>query len=144
MPATRPYEPSDRAAAIDALGNSRAVDQTSHRIVTAKAGAAAGIAPWFERGPGREPSLGWVKLPGDDRRLFYQLIEACAQDALDRSYQHASFTVHDARLLSLIQHTFTVEPQPAAWGPDSGQATSWEIRVDLQDALAQLRRVLVA
>ena len=144
MPATKPYEPSDRAAAIDELGNSRAVDQTSHRIVTAKAGAAAGIALWIEPGPGGEPYLGEVKLPGDDRRLFYQLIEACAQDALDRSYQHASFTVHDARLLSLIQRDFSVEALPAAWDPDSGQATSWEIRVDLQDALAQLRRVLDA
>ena len=144
MPATKPYEPSDRAAAIDALGDSRAVDQTSHRIVTAKAGAAAGLALWMEPGPGGEPYLGEVKPPRDDRRLFYQLIEACAQDALDRGHQHASFTVHDARLLSLIQRDFNVEPQPSAWEPDSGQAASWEIRVDLQDALVQLRRALAA
>ncbi len=144
MPATRPYEQSDRTAAIEELGDARAVDQTSHRIVTADAGAAAGIALWIEPGRGGEAYLGEVKLPGDDRRLFYQLIEACARDALDRGYQHASFTVHDARLLSLIQRDFSVEPQPAAWDPDSGQAASWEIRVDLQDALVQLRRALDA
>lgn len=144
MPATRPYEPSDRAAAIDGLGDARAVDQMSHRMVTADAGAAAGIALWIEPGPGGEPLLGEVKLPGDDRRLFYQLIEACAQDALDRGHAHASFTVHDARLLSLIERDFIVEPRPAAWDPASGAAVSWEIRVDLQDALDQLRRALDA
>ncbi len=144
MPATRPYEQSDRTAAIEELGDARAIDQTSHRMVTADAGAAAGIALWIEPGPGGEAYLGEVELPGDDRRLFYQLIEACAQDALDRGFKHASFTVHDARLLSLIQRDFNVEPQPSAWDPDSGQAASWEVRVDLQDALVQLRRALDA
>ncbi|MCI0777510.1 MAG: hypothetical protein J4N95_04965 [Chloroflexi bacterium] len=144
MPATRPYQPSDRTAAIEALGDARAVDQTSHRIVVADAGPAAGIALWTEPGPGGEPYLGDVKLPGAARRLFYQLIEACAQDALDRGYEHASFTVHDATLLSLIQGDFTIEPQPTAWDPGSGRAASWDIRVNLQDALVQLRRVLDA
>ena len=144
MPATRPYEPSDRAAAIDALGDARAIDQASHRVVTAEAGAAAGIALWIEPGPGGEPHLGEVKLPGDDQRLFYQLIEACAQDALDRGYEHASFTVHDAGLLALIERDFIVEPQPSAWDAASGRAVSWEVRVELRDALAQLRRALGA
>jgi len=144
MPATRPYEPSDRAAAVDALGDTRAVDQTSHRIVTAEAGANAGVAIWIEPGPGGEPHLGEVKLPVDDRRLFYQLIQACAQDALDCGFQHASFTVHNARLLALIERDFIVEPRPAAWDADTGQALSWDVRVDLRDALAQLRRALDA
>ena len=144
MPATRPYEPSDRAAAIEQLGDARAVDQATHRIVTAEAGAAAGIALWTEPGPGGEPYLGEVKLASDDRRLFYQLIEACAQDAFDRGYEHATFTVHDAQLLSLIERDFNVAPQPAAWDPSSGLAVSWEIRVELRDALAQLRTVLDA
>ena len=144
MAATRPYEPSDRAAAIAELGDARAVDQTSHRIVVAEGGAAAGIALWTEPGPGGEPYLGDVKLPGAARRLLYQLIEACAQDALDRGYKHASFTVHDATLLSQIQGDFAIEPQPAAWDSGSGQAVSWEVHVDLQDALAQLGIVLDA
>ena len=144
MPATRPYQPSDRTAAIAKLGDARAVDQTSHRIVVADAGPAAGIALWTEPGPGGEPYLGDVRLPGNNLQLFYQLIEACAQDALDRGYEHASFTVYDATLLSLIQSDFTIEPQPTAWDPDSGQPASWEVRVDLQDALAQLRKALDA
>ena len=144
MPATRPYKPSERTAAIEALGDARAVDQTSHRIVVADAGPAAGIALWTEPGPGGEPYLGDVKLPGAARRLFYQLIEACAQDALDRGYEHASLTVHDATLLSLIQDDFTIEPQPTAWDPDSGQPAGWEVRVDLQDALVQLGKALDA
>ena len=144
MPATRPFEPSDRTAAIDALGDARGVDQTSHQIVTADAGPAAGIALWIEPGPGGEAYLGDVRLPGNNRRLFYQLIEACAQDAVDRGHEHASFTVYDARLLSLIQRTFAMAPQPTAWDPDSGQAASWEVRVDLQDALTQLGKALDA
>ncbi len=144
MPATRPYETSDRASAIEQLGDARAVDQVSHRIHTAESGPAAGVAVWVEPGPGGEPYLGAVKVPSDDRQLFYQLIEACAQDALDRGYQHASFTVHDARLLSLIRRDFTVEATPAGWDPESGQPVQWDIRVDLQDALEQLQRVLHA
>ena len=144
MPATRPYETSDRASAIEQLGDARAVDQTSHRIVMAAAGAAAGIALWIEPGPGGDPYLGEVKLSGDDRHLFYQLIEACAQDALDRGYQHASFTVHDAQLLSLIRRDFTVEATPAGWDAENGRPVQWDIRVELRDALEQLQRVLDA
>jgi hypothetical protein len=61
MLATRPYEPGDRAAAIEELGDARAIDQTSHRFITAEAGAAAGVALWVEPGPGGEPHLGDVK-----------------------------------------------------------------------------------
>ncbi len=98
----------------------------------------------MEPGPGGDPYLGAVKVPSDDRQLFYQLIEACAQDALDRGYQHASFTVQDAQLLSLIRRDFTVEATPDGWDPQSGQPVQWDIRVDLQDALEQLHRVLHA
>lgn len=144
MPATRPYQPTDRASAIAELGDARTVDQASHRIHTAEGGPAAGVAVWVEPGPGGEPYLGDVKLPTDDRRLFYQLIEACAQDALSRGYEHASFTVQDAQLLSLIQRTFTVKATPAGWDPESGRPVQWDIRVELRDALEQLQKVLRA
>ena len=144
MPATRPYEMSDRASAIEQLGDARAVDQVSHRIHTAEGGPAAGIAIWVEPGPGGEPYLGAVKLAADNRQLFYQLIQACAQDAIDGGYEHASFTVHDARLLSLIQRDFAVEATPAGWDPEGGQPVQWDIRVELQDALEQLESVLSA
>ena len=144
MPATRPYETSDRASAIEQLGDARAVDQASHRIHTAERGPAVGVAVWVEPGPGGEPYLGGVKTSNDDRQLFYQLIEACAQDALDRGYQHASFTVHEAQLLSLIQRTFTVEATPAGWDAENGRPVQWDIRVELRDALEQLQRVLDA
>ena len=144
MPATRPYRPTDRTSAIAQLGDARAVDQVSHRIHTAEGGPAVGVAVWVEPGPGGEPYLGAVKLPSDNRRLFYQLIEACAQDALDRGYQHASFTVHEAQLLSLIRRDFTVEATPAGWDAENGRPVQWDIRVELQDALEQLQRVLRA
>ncbi len=144
MPATRPYRPTDRASAIAQLGNARAVDQVSHRIHTAEGGPAAGVAVWVEPGPGGEPYLGAVKTSSDNRQLFYQLIEACAQDAYDQGYEHATFIVHDAQLLSLIRRDFTVEATPAGWDPESGQPVQWDIRVDLQDALEQLQRVLHA
>ena len=72
-----------------------------------------------------------------------RLFEGSAH-ALDRGHEYASFTVYDAKLLSLIQRDFTIEPQPTAWDPDSGQPASWEVRVELQNALAQLRRALDA
>ncbi|MCH7697566.1 MAG: hypothetical protein IH865_01320 [Chloroflexi bacterium] len=144
MPATRPYETSDRASAIEQLGDARAVDQVSHRIHAAEDGPTAGVAVWVEPGPGGEPYLGAVKVPGDNRRLFYQLIEACAADAFGRGYEHATFTVHDAQLLSLIRRDFTVEATPAGWDPESDLPVQWDIRVELQDALEQLQRVLRA
>ncbi len=144
MPATRPYKTSDRADAIAQLGDARAIDQASHHVHTATGGPAAGVAIWVEPGPGGEPSLGNVKLPGHNRRLFYQLINACAQDALKRGFAHASFIVQDARLLSLIQRDFTVEAEPSAWDAGNGDPVQWEIRVGLEDALRQLRSVLDA
>jgi hypothetical protein len=144
MPATRPFRPADRASAIEELGDARAVDQTSHRVHTANGGPAAGVAVWVEPGPGGEPYLGEIKLPSDDRQLFYQLIQACAQDAFSRGHEHASFTVHDARLLSLIQRTFTVDAIPAGWDPESSLPVQWDIRIELQDALEQLDLVLDA
>ena len=98
----------------------------------------------MEPGPGGEPYLGEIKLPSDDRHLFYQLIQACAQDAVAGGHEHGSFTVHDARLLSLIQRTFSVEAIPAGWSPETGLPVQWDIRVELQDALNQLRTVLDA
>lgn len=142
MPATRPYRASDRESAIAALGDARAIDQPAHHVYTSNAGADHGVAVWSEPGPGGEPRLGAVVLPAEDRRLFYQLVEACARDALDRGYERASFTVYDARLLTLIQRDFTVEAVPSAWDAQTGDAVAWEISVDLADALDQLRRVL--
>ncbi len=144
MPATRPYEPSDRADAIAQLGDVRAIDQASHHVHTAEGGPAAGVAVWVEPGPGGEPYLGNVKLPGDNRQLFYRLIEACARDAIQRGYGHASFTVRDDQLLSLIQRDFTVEAEPSAWDADTGDPVQWELHVELEDALQQLRSVLDA
>jgi hypothetical protein len=83
-------------------------------------------------------------LPSDNRRLFYQLVNACARDAIARGYKHASFTVRDARLLSLIQRDFTVQAEPSAWDAGSGEPVQWEIRVELEDALQQLGSVLNA
>lgn len=144
MPATRPYQTLDRAEAIAQLGDTRAIDQAAHHVHTAEGGPADGVAIWIEPGPGSEPYLGNVKLPGDNRQLFYQLIKACAQDARKRGYAHASFTVRDARLLSLIQRNFTVEAKPSAWDADTSDPVQWEIRVELEDALQQLRSVLDA
>ena len=130
--------------AITQLGDVRAIDQASHHVHTAAGGPAEGLAIWTEPGPGGEPHLGDVYLPSDDRQLFYQLIKACARDALTRGYEHASFTVRDTRLLSLIQRDFTVEAKPSAWDAGTGAPARWEIRVELEDALQQLRGVLDA
>lgn len=133
---------ADRSALIEHLGGARDVDQASHRIHVAADGAGQGVALWVEPGPGGEPLLGTVKAAPQDRTLFYQLIEACARDALDRGYERASFVVRDARLLSRIRRDFDVAPQAIGWHPDSGEPVEWEVLVELEDALAQLRRVI--
>jgi len=138
---TRPYRPEDRERAIAALGV-RSVDQATHHIHVGDAGPDAGIALWVEPGPGGEPYLGAITLPSPDRALFYELARASAQDALDRGYTHASFTLQDAALLALIERDFDVEAEPSAWDGGTGEAVQWEVRVDLRDALNQLGSVL--
>ena len=144
MPATRPYKTSDRHEAIKQLGDARVIDQASHHVHTAEYGPTGGVTVWVEPGPGGEPYLGDVKLPADNRRLFYQLIKACARDAIARGYEYASFTVRDARLLSLIHRDFKVDAEPSAWHAGTGDPVQWEIRVEMEDALRQLRSVLDA
>ncbi|MEX0785928.1 MAG: hypothetical protein WD939_04770 [Dehalococcoidia bacterium] len=135
---------ADRSALIERLGGARAVDQASHRAHVSEEGAEQGVALWIEPGPGGEPYLGTVKAAPENRKLFYQLIEACARDAFERGYARASFTVRDHRLLSRIQRDFQVEPQAIGWDAGSGEPVEWDVLVDLEDALGQLRRVIDA
>jgi len=143
---TRRYTAADRSAAIDQLGDRRAVDQAAHRLHVAEGGPAAGVALWVEPLPGRdsEALLGTVKVAVEDRRLFYQLVAACAQDALDRGFERARFTVRDRRLLLRIQRDFIIEPQAIGRDPETGEAVEWEVSVDLQDALEQLEGAIGA
>lgn len=133
---------ADRSALLERLGDARAIDQATHRVHVAASGAEEGVAIWMEPGPGGDPYLGSVKAPAGDRKLFYQLVRACAQDALDQGYRRAFFTVRDHRLISRIQRDFDVDPVAIGWDADSGDPVEWEVHVDLDDALGQLRRVI--
>lgn len=142
MHTTRRYRPEDRQAAIETVGDARVIDQARHHLQVADEGPRAGVAIWTEPDRGGEPYLGAVRIPTDDRQLFYRLVTACAQDALERGYTHATFTISDSRLLSLIQRDFVVDVTPSAWHPESGEPAQWDVRVALDNAVDQLRSVL--
>ncbi len=143
-PPTRPMTPNDRAAALALIGSRRAIDQPSHRVQVLD-NAQAGAAVWIAPSVGNTALLGLVKLSAPaggtriDRR-FYQLIDACAKQALAEGFTHATFTITDPRLLAQLERDFTIEPVPL--GTIDGQPLEWEITVELVDAIAQLAAVL--
>lgn len=138
--AIRPYEEHDRKKALEFLKDSRAIDQAHHRIHVDDAG---GLALWMTPGAGEEAYLGPVLTTHGDRRLFYRLIAATAQAALDEGFKRAYFTISDPRLLRQLQRDFDIDPQPSGWEPNTNfqVPVQWDVHVDLADALRQLKRV---
>lgn len=139
--AIRPYKPADRAKALEFLKDERAIDSPNHRIVMDDAGR--GLALWVKPDAGEEAYLGPVLVAPTvtDRTLFYRLVAATAQAALDEGFKRAYFTIHDSRLLKRLQRDFDVDPEPAGWEPNTGKVVQWDIHVDLADALRQLKAV---
>lgn len=139
----RRYVSADRASVLALLGDARAIDSPSSRIhVVEQAGAVVGAVVWVRPDAGDEAYLGAVMAPAGRRDLFYALIAACAQDAIAQGFALARFDVRNERLLRRIERDFVVAPRVAGRSPTTGQALSWQVRVDLQDALAQLQRFL--
>lgn len=143
MNGPRLYRESEGARAAAVLGDARAVDAPDTHVHVSDAGPEDGIAVWREPAAGEEAGLGAVIVPaGTARQQFYRLVLACAEDALARGFPRGRFRVQDGRLLMLIQRDFAVEAPACGWEPNTGRPLEWEISVDLQDALAQLRKVL--
>ena len=135
----RPYEPADRAAAL-ALLDTRALDDDAHRILVSD--DVKGLALWVRPQAGDLAYLGPIITTTLDRRLFYELVRACALDAIDVGFKRAYFVMNDARLVARIRRDFTVTVTVYARNGKMQEPTSWRIEVDLEDALAQLEAVL--
>ncbi len=135
----RAYTASDRAAALDLVGDPRAIDDASHRIRMARNGA--GLAIWLRPANGL-PLLGPVLTKTPNRRLFYELVQSCAQDAIALGHRRACFVLKDRRLLSLLERDFTIDARPYGHDPATGTAVEWRVEVDLADALRQLGAAL--
>jgi hypothetical protein len=140
--AVRTIQETERAQAAALLGESRSLDSKRVRALVHEQGPAAGLALWVEPAGGGEPLLGAVITPAGAGATFYELALACAEDALARGHRSASFRVKDALLLHEVQRTFHVEPVASGWTPRTGEPSEWDIRVDLPDAIGQLRAVL--
>lgn len=142
--AVRPYHESDRDQALALLGGSRAIDSPAHHVWVADAGPQAGLALWVAPAPGEEEGhLGPVIVPrGAPARLMYELALACIRDAQARNVRHGYLTVKDPRLLALIQRDTQFHAQPCGWHPVTGKPIEWEIHSTVDNAIAELERVL--
>ena len=140
----RPFRDQDRGPVLALLGGDpRTLDSPSNRIhVAQEGGVVVGAVVWTQPDAGEEAQLGivTVSLPGR-RHLFYQLVRACAVDALARGFQRARFDVLDRALLALLERDFTITAQPLGWNPQTHEPVEWRVAVDLADALKQLAKV---
>lgn len=129
----RPIRDTDHAAALALLKNG--VGHRGNRIFVSDDGKGAVI--W------RKPLhgialLGAVATARPNRRLFYELIRACCQDAISTGLERAEFTVHDRRIVSLIERDFNAVGVVEGRNGDTQEPASWRFEVDLKDALRQL------
>ncbi len=74
--------------------------------------------------------------------VFYRLVRFGVDELIARGFKKGRFEVRDAALLRRLQRTFFITAQPFGRDPLTGEAVSWEVEVDLEDALAQLGAVV--
>lgn len=134
MAAVRAYRDSDRAKAIERLGDARVIDQAKHSIVT----DGDGFAVWRDAGDVAE--LGAVMNPGEDRKQFYRLVLETATQAKDAGFETATFQLYDQRLVDLIERDFK-KTEIEVEGTLEGAPAAWRVTVDIADAIVQLQAV---
>jgi len=143
---TRPYAPADREAASALIGDIRPLSQPGcHAHVWGGEGVVDGVALWMEPPPGLDEAyLGPVVATGviSHGERFYELVLACATDALDRGYERGYFTIKDRALWRTLTIMFRIEPVPTGWETEGVQPREWEVHVELPDAIEQLRHIL--
>lgn len=141
----RAYRTGDAVKVAQLLGLD-ALSRGTHRIVVAEeAGTVKGAALW-DGEPGGTAQLGDVATaglmdPANDRTIFYTVIRACALAAIDEGFTLATFNLRDSQLLARIQRDFAVAPTVIGREPSKdgdGAPRTWEITVDLNDAVEQL------
>lgn len=135
MAAVRAYRNSDRAKAIERLGDARVIDQATHSIVT----DGDGFAVW--RDAGEVAELGAVVNPGGDRKQFYRLVLETANQANDAGFETATFQLYDQRLVDLIERDFN-NAEIRVEGTLEGAPAAWRVTVEIADAIAQLQAVI--
>lgn len=130
MPAVRPMVESDRTAALDALGDHRAIDQPRQKVLT---DGEAFITVDLAR---TVPHIGAIA--GNVRGLpaMFALALAACEVALDAGFTVGKFTILKRTLLRTIQRTFNVVTQVVA--ELDGRPVMWELTVDLADARQQV------
>lgn len=144
----RPCRDDDRERAQALLGDARAFDSASHKLHVleeplrpGEPAQVAGVALWIKPDVGDEGYLGPVAVDLPNRwDLLYQLVAGCVREALAQGLRRGYLTVRDPRLLHRIQRDFTFDVRPSGWDPASGEPVQWDVRADLEDALAQLER----
>jgi len=72
---------------------------------------------------------------------FYRLVRFGVEELVARGFKKGRFEIRDAALLKVLQATFTIDARPYGRDAVTGEPTSWSVEVDLEDALAQLRKV---
>lgn len=142
--APRGYTPADRDVASALLGDGRPLDAAGTHVYLSGEGAVDGLALWLEPPASvDEAYLGPVIAPGSGpSRQFYELVFACANDALAHGYERGYFTIKDRGLLRLLERTFRIDPVAVGWDPEGGTAREWEVHVEVRDAIEQLRNVV--
>ena len=144
MTETRPLRESDHAQATALLGDGRPLRARGAHAHVAEAGPDEGLALWFEPGGGDERGhLGPVLVPeAGGRRALYELVLACARDALGRDVARGWFTVKDAGLKARIERDFGVTAVVVGVEPVSQRPVEWQVEVDVAEQVARLEGVL--
>lgn len=141
----RAYQTGDDAKVTQLLG----LDATSarpHRIVLAQEGDTVKGAAIWQGEPGGVAQLGDVALTDANRRdVFYSLIRGVALAMIGEGFTRGTFTLRDPALLARIERDFRVATKVTGREPSndgSGLPLTWEITVDLEDAINQLEAAL--
>jgi hypothetical protein len=138
---TRPVSSvADQQAAAALAG--AAIDHTVHRGFLAhdQQGELAGIATYVAPEQGEARGLAVAIRQDQDHRTVYLLALACFQDAAQRGYATMTMDV-SPELIDHMLRDFTIEARPSGHRED-GSVAGWTVTHELQDAIAQVQRVL--
>ncbi len=132
----RKYRPADRKMVLTLLQHKQAIDASHARIFVSADGT--GVARWVHPASGDIAYLGPILTVVPDRRLFYDLILACCDDAIAAGFAVAEFHLRDRRLMLMVKRDFNVTIEVFGRNGATQKPTSWRVEVDLLDAQAQL------
>jgi len=132
----------------------KTVDQDCTHIHIAKDdnGKIIGGAVWMKPTEGDEAELMCIVTeqgnfcntllnPTGSFSTYYKLIVACIEDALAQGMTKGVFTIRNKTLIGTLKKTFNIKP--IVRGVNLGEGDNeWEVHVDLEDALTQVKGVI--